>query len=63
LKRMFLSSKTTKDARWHQLKWKPVDNEPSHPADGQAWKHFDESCLWWQVLRMYKCHYIRDVGK
>ena len=36
LKRMFLSSKTAKDAHWHKLKRKSVDNELSHPADGEA---------------------------
>jgi hypothetical protein len=36
LKRMFLSSKSAKDARWHESKRKPVNNELSHPADGEA---------------------------
>jgi hypothetical protein len=44
LKRMFLSSKTTKDAQWHQSKLKPVTNELSHPADGETWKEFNKSC-------------------
>jgi hypothetical protein len=43
LQRMFLSSKTTKDARWHQSKRKPMNNELSHPADGEAWKEFNKS--------------------
>ena len=41
LKRMFGSSKTTEDTQWHKKKWTPVDNELSHPSDGEAWKHFD----------------------
>jgi hypothetical protein len=42
LKRMFLSSQTTKDARWHKSKQKLVNNELSHPADGEAWKEFNK---------------------
>jgi hypothetical protein len=41
LKRMFLSSKTAKDAQWHESKRKPVNNELSHPADDEAWKEFN----------------------
>jgi hypothetical protein len=40
LKRMFLSSKTAKDAQWHELKQKPVKNKLSHLADGKACKQF-----------------------
>jgi hypothetical protein len=29
--------------RWHQLKRKPVNNELSQPADGEAWKEFNRS--------------------
>jgi hypothetical protein len=43
LKRMFLSSKTTKDALWHKSKRKPVKNDLSHPANGESWKHFNKS--------------------
>jgi hypothetical protein len=43
LKRMFVSPKTAKDAQWHQSKRKPVNNELSHLADGEAWKEFNKS--------------------
>jgi hypothetical protein len=42
LKRMFLSSKTAKDARWHESKRKLLNNELSHPADAEAWKEFNK---------------------
>ena len=41
LKRMFLSKKTAEEVQWHKLKRQPVENELSHPADGEAWKDFD----------------------
>jgi alanine racemase len=45
LKRIFLSSKTAKDAQWHKLKRTPVENELSHLADGKAWKHLNQTWL------------------
>jgi hypothetical protein len=41
-KRMFLSKQSSQDVQWHKLKWKPVMNELSHPADEKAWKDFDK---------------------
>ena len=41
LKRMFISAKGSEEVQWHKLKRQPVDNELSHPADGDAWKDFD----------------------
>ena len=41
LQRMFISKKSTCEVQWHKLKRQPVDNELSHPADGEAWKEFD----------------------
>jgi hypothetical protein len=41
LQRMFISKKQSAEVQWHKLKRKPVDNELSHPADGEAWKDFD----------------------
>jgi hypothetical protein len=32
--------------QWHKLKRKPVQNELSHPADGEAWKDFDRKYGW-----------------
>ena len=46
LKRMFASEKNSEDAQWHKLKRKKVENELSHPADGQAWKYFDIKHNW-----------------
>jgi hypothetical protein len=42
LKRMFLSLKTAKDARWNKLKRKHVKDELSHATDGEAWKQFNK---------------------
>ena len=41
LQRMFISKKSSREVQRHKLKRKPVDNELSHPADGEAWKEFD----------------------
>ena len=46
LKRIFASKKTAEEAQWHKLKRKPVENELSHPADGEAWKDFDRKYEW-----------------
>ena len=29
------------EVQWHKLKRQPMDNESSHPVDGEAWKEFD----------------------
>ena len=41
LKRVFALKRTSKETQWHKNMRKPVDNVMSHPADGEAWKHFD----------------------
>jgi hypothetical protein len=46
LKRMFASKKVSEEARWHKLKRKAVENELSHPSDGEAWKDFDKQYDW-----------------
>jgi hypothetical protein len=46
LKRMFGSKELSAQAQWHKLKRKPMDNELSHPADGEAWKDFDRKYEW-----------------
>ena len=46
LKRIFVSKKTAEEAQWYKLKRKPVENELSHPADGDAWKGFDRKYEW-----------------
>jgi hypothetical protein len=38
---MFSSKEIAKQAQWHKFKRKHVENELSHPADGEAWKDFD----------------------
>ena len=43
---MFASKKIAEELRWHKLKRKPVDNELSHPADGEASKDFDRKYEW-----------------
>jgi hypothetical protein len=41
LQRMFISKKQSVEVQWHKLKRKPMENELSHPANGEAWKDFD----------------------
>ncbi|XP_044383493.1 uncharacterized protein [Triticum aestivum] len=42
LQRMYCSKKSSEEVQWHKLKKKPVENEISHPVDGEAWKDFDK---------------------
>jgi hypothetical protein len=46
LKRFFASKKISEETQWHLLKRKAVENELSHPADGEAWKDFDRKYEW-----------------
>ena len=46
LKRMFASSRTVKDLQWHGTRRKTIVGQMSHPADGKAWKHFDDKYNW-----------------
>jgi hypothetical protein len=39
---MFISKEQSEEVQWHKLKRQPVENELSHPADGEAWKDFDK---------------------
>ncbi|XP_048502755.2 uncharacterized protein LOC125498568 [Beta vulgaris subsp. vulgaris] len=41
LQRLFMSSKTSNDMRWHFDK-REDDGVLKHPADSEAWKHFDK---------------------
>ncbi|XP_021751073.1 uncharacterized protein LOC110716747 [Chenopodium quinoa] len=41
LQRLFMSSKTSSEMRWHSDK-REDDGVLKHPADCQAWKHFDK---------------------
>ncbi|XP_071683555.1 uncharacterized protein [Lolium perenne] len=41
LQRMFLSKEQSKEVQWHKLKRQDVENDLSHPADGDTWKDFD----------------------
>lgn len=41
LKRMFSTKEASEAAQWHKLKRQPVENNMSHPADGEAWQDFD----------------------
>jgi hypothetical protein len=43
LQRLFMSKQRAQYARWHKEKRVSVQNEMSHPADGEAWKDFDET--------------------
>ncbi|KAD1722748.1 hypothetical protein E3N88_42390 [Mikania micrantha] len=42
LKRLYASRHTAKDMRWHKEVRKDEDGALRHPADGKAWKHFDD---------------------
>jgi hypothetical protein len=41
LRRVFASKQMAKDAQWHKLKRKEVQNELNLPAHVEAWKYFD----------------------
>ncbi|CAL2247912.1 unnamed protein product [Prunus armeniaca] len=42
LQRLYMSTHTATDMRWHKEKW--VDDDVMrHPADGEAWKEFDRT--------------------
>ncbi|RLM61630.1 uncharacterized protein C2845_PM14G07560 [Panicum miliaceum] len=43
LQRLFISKQREKIARWHKDKRVQVQNEMRHPADGEAWKDFDNT--------------------
>ena len=43
LQKLFMSKERAQYARWHKEKRVPVENEMRHPADGEAWKEFDET--------------------
>ncbi|KAD4180135.1 hypothetical protein E3N88_28726 [Mikania micrantha] len=42
LKRLYAFRHTAKDMRLHKEVRKDEDGAPPHPADGKAWKHFDD---------------------
>ncbi|XP_066341736.1 uncharacterized protein [Miscanthus floridulus] len=42
LKRMFANKATSEETWWHKEKRVAVENEMTHPADGEAWKDFDD---------------------
>ncbi|KAF5805550.1 putative Transposase-associated domain-containing protein [Helianthus annuus] len=42
LKRQYASRHTAKDMRWHKEVRKDEQGVLRHPADGRAWKHFDD---------------------
>ena len=46
LQRLFTSSKTAEDMRWHKEKRLHDDNTLRHPADSEAWQHFDKQYDW-----------------
>ena len=35
------SQRVAEDTEWHETKREKNTDEISHPADGEAWKHFD----------------------
>jgi hypothetical protein len=39
---MFATKEASKDAQWHKFNQQPGSKEMSHPADGEAWQHFDK---------------------
>ncbi|KAI5335048.1 hypothetical protein L3X38_025181 [Prunus dulcis] len=42
LQRLYMSTHTATDMRWHKEKWVD-DNVMWHLADGEAWKEFDQT--------------------
>ena len=46
LQRFFESKKTSRFTKWHKEQRVPEKNVLRHPADGEAWKHFDKEFGW-----------------
>ncbi|WMV33200.1 hypothetical protein MTR67_026585 [Solanum verrucosum] len=46
LQRLFMSSKTSVDMRWHKEKHLDEASVLRHPADSKAWKEFDKNHQW-----------------
>jgi hypothetical protein len=46
LKRLFVNKETSNNTRWHAEKRVGQKNIMRHPADGEAWKHFDKEFYW-----------------
>jgi hypothetical protein len=46
LQRFFVSTELSTQTRWHKEKRVVDDEVLRHPADGKAWKHFDENFGW-----------------
>ncbi|KAH0647784.1 hypothetical protein KY285_033032 [Solanum tuberosum] len=46
LQRLFMSSKTSVDMRWHKEKHLDEENVLRHPADSEEWKEFDKNHPW-----------------
>ncbi|CAN1181773.1 hypothetical protein LINPERHAP2_LOCUS35603 [Linum perenne] len=46
LRRLFMSSKTASEMRWHKEKRNEDDNWLRHPADSKEWKDFDKEFSW-----------------
>ncbi|XP_060673894.1 uncharacterized protein LOC132804030 [Ziziphus jujuba] len=53
LQRLFTSHHTAIDMRWHKEKRPNTNGVLRHPADGEAWKHFDEQYL---IFAMDPCN-------
>ncbi|CAN1289768.1 hypothetical protein LINPERPRIM_LOCUS20432 [Linum perenne] len=46
LRRLFMSSKTAKEMRWHKENRNDDDHWLRHPADSKEWKDFDKEFSW-----------------
>lgn len=44
LQRMYMEPETAKHMRWHKEGHREKPGIMVHPADGEAWKHFDNEC-------------------
>ncbi|XP_060674878.1 uncharacterized protein LOC132804486 [Ziziphus jujuba] len=53
LQRLFTSRHTAIDMRWHKEKRPNTNGVLRHPADGEAWKHFDEQ---YPIFAMDPCN-------
>ena len=45
LKRLYMSKHTSQDIRWHKDRKADLEGVLRHPADDEAWRHFDEQFL------------------
>ena len=49
LQRFFVTKELSSHSKWHKEKRIVEENVLRHPADGEAWKHFDNEFDWFSA--------------